>query len=504
MQLSTHQEKTARVLPYMNKVRSKFWTMWLCLCIFLRMLLPYQGTLADMDQSRNMSTLATVSTSARINDSHSKLQDDGRLKPKLLNVRSFLSNIIPSLASRERRTRQSTRDTNNSNNLWSLGYSAKEVKSIQENYPDIGSILTWKSTGNRPMGTATTTFTPELRHYWNYWNSMELHDGLLFKRSYSIDAQSSHLQFIVPKAMRSSVLRHLHNSLLSGHLGHRKTVGRILQTFYWYDLRTEVYIWIQKCDHCGANKLPPKRPRAPLGATGTGAPMDKWATDFLGPLPLTPRGNRFIFMVVTDLFSKWTEAYALPDQTAVTTAQCLLNGMISQFGCPLEILTDQGRNYERELFKELCKLLEIRKIRTSPRNPRCNGQVERYNNTLARMMRVYIKNDQTNWDLHLACLTSAYRSTPHESTKFTPNMIVLGREVRLPGTLDMPHSSEPSTSYGEYVTGLRQQLSHIHVIIRRHTEHERKRHKDIYDTRLSFRPCEPQVTTAISGTICRH
>ena len=156
--------------------------------------------------------------------------------------------------------------------------------------------------------------------------------------------------------MRTSVLQHLYNSLLSGHLGHRKTVGRILQTLFWYDLHTYVFIWIQQCDHCGANKLPPKRPRAPLGSTGTGAPMDKWATDFLGLLLLTPRGNSFI-MVVTDLFSKWTDAYASPDQTVLTTAQCLINGMISQFGCPLEMLTDKGRNYVSKLFKELLEIL---------------------------------------------------------------------------------------------------------------------------------------------------
>ena len=124
-------------------------------------------------------------------------------------------------------------------------------------------------------------------------------------------------------------------------------------------------------------------------------------------------------------------------------------------------------------------------------------------------------------DLHLACLTSAYRSTPHESTKFTPNMIVLWREVRLPGTLDMPHSSEPSTSYGEYVTGLRQQLSHIHVITRKYADIQSMNgnvtrtfttqycHFDhTYITRwfclvfewIASSGCEPQTTTTISGT----
>ena len=74
---------------------------------------------------------------------------------------------------------------------------------MQEYDSDIGPILTWKSEGNQPIGTATTKFTPELRDCWNYWNSMEVQHGILFKHSYSTDAQSSNLQFIVPKAMRS-------------------------------------------------------------------------------------------------------------------------------------------------------------------------------------------------------------------------------------------------------------------------------------------------------------
>ena len=75
-----------------------------------------------------------------------------------------------------------------------------------------------------------------------------------------------------------------------------------------------------------------------------GAQMDCWATDILGPFPVTSRGNRYI-LVVTDTFSKWTEAlYAIPDQTATTCAHYIFNEMISRFGCPLDIHSDQGRN----------------------------------------------------------------------------------------------------------------------------------------------------------------
>jgi hypothetical protein len=66
------------------------------------------------------------------------------------------------------------------------------------------------------------------------------------------------------------------------------------------------------------------------------------------------------------------------------------------------------------------KLLEIRKTRTSPRNPRGNGQIERFNRSLLSMIKSFLRGEQTGWDLNLGCLADAYRATPHESTGLTP------------------------------------------------------------------------------------
>ena len=121
--------------------------------------------------------------------------------------------------------------------------------------------------------------------------------------------------------------------------------------------------------------------------------------------------------------------------TAEVCAQKLLNEVISRWGCPLSIHSDQGRTYESRVFKELCRMLEIRKTRTSARNPRGDGQAERFNRTLLRMIKAYLCGEQTEWDLHLGCLAGAYRATPNESTRLTPNMLTMGREVRLPAEL---------------------------------------------------------------------
>ena len=193
-------------------------------------------------------------------------------------------------------------------------------------------------------------------------------------------------------------------------------------------------LWCAQCDVCATAKRPEKTPRAPLGRMTTGAPLDRLGMDILGPLPRTPRGNRYV-LVVTDAFSKWVELFAIPDQTASTCADVLVNEVFSRIGSPLDLLSDQGRNFESDLISELCSWLEIRKTRTSARNPRCNGQTERFNATLLKMLKCYLRGQHTDWDKYLGCLAGAYRASPQESTNFTPNLLMLGREVRLPSEL---------------------------------------------------------------------
>ncbi|KAL3889766.1 hypothetical protein ACJMK2_002094 [Sinanodonta woodiana] len=113
--------------------------------------------------------------------------------------------------------------------------------------------------------------------------------------------------------------------------------------------------------------------------------MEGVALDILGPLPKSKNGHRYI-LVMCHLFTKWTEAYPLPDQEAQTVAKAIVDCFVSRFGTPLQLHSDQGTNFQSKIFQELCDLLHIKKTRTTSMHPQANGTVERLNRTLTAMM----------------------------------------------------------------------------------------------------------------------
>ncbi|UYV72260.1 K02A2.6-like [Cordylochernes scorpioides] len=123
----------------------------------------------------------------------------------------------------------------------------------------------------------------------------------------------------------------------------------------------------------------------------------KIAIDIMGQLPRSDKGNRYI-LVAMDYFTKWPEAFPLADQEAETVAETLISQFFSRFGVPMQIHTDQGRNFESRLFAQMCKLLGSHKTRTTPLHPQSDGMVEKFNRTLASQLSLFVAQSQRDWD----------------------------------------------------------------------------------------------------------
>ena len=116
--------------------------------------------------------------------------------------------------------------------------------------------------------------------------------------------------------------------------------------------------------------------RAPLQQEPVGMPLERMAVDIVGPLPRTKNDNLYI-VVIVDYFTKWAEAFPIPDKQTYTVAEVVVTEVVSRLGTPLRLHSDQGGEFESRLFSAVCELLGVGKTRTAPYRPQSDGLVER-------------------------------------------------------------------------------------------------------------------------------
>ncbi|MDH5642545.1 MAG: transposase family protein, partial [Nitrospira sp.] len=174
------------------------------------------------------------------------------------------------------------------------------------------------------------TGSPETRHYLLISDNIVFHNDLLWRR-HLLSCGESLDQLIAPTTLRKRIMGWNHDSLTSGHMGVKATEAEVSRSFYWFHMKTDVRLYVNACEICEADRKPPKKPKAPLGHLRAGAPWDILAMDYVGPFPVTPKGNRYI-LVATDVFTKYAEIWAVPSQTAEVCASIVLNDVIARWG----------------------------------------------------------------------------------------------------------------------------------------------------------------------------
>ena len=213
--------------------------------------------------------------------------------------------------------------------------------------------------------------------------------------------------------------------------------------------------------------------------------MECLGVDITGPHPVSSRGYHYI-MTVIDHYSRWAEAYPIRNQEAATVARMLMDQWIPRFGCPKQLLTDQGPCFEAALFRDLCRLMQIDKIRTSPYKPSTNGTVERLHRTLNSMLGKVVAQNQKDWDIHLPWIMGAYRASQHESTGFTPNKLFLGRETCLPIDLVLGDCNQNNAqlSVNDYIQKRTEEMRDVFQLARECMQKQAVRRAFRYDLRV--------------------
>lgn len=360
----------------------------------------------------------------------------------------------------------------------------ENMKEAQIKDPVLGHLYEWKSENNKPKLKDIEHHSINVKQYWHKWNRISMDNGILVMNVADIGKK-----IVLPQCMKEEILSQLHDNPLAGHLGITRTRKRVKARFYWINMNTDVDNWIRKCKACQARKIPQTKYQADMQPIIADQPFELVSLDIVGPLPETHDGNKYC-LTVTDHFTRWTEVYPLKKTTAETVADKFVSEFISRYGLVQRLLTDQGKQFESKLFKKMCELLKIKKIRCSAFHPQCNGKTERFNRTMEDMLSKYISPSQKDWDIYLPLLVSAYNTSTHESTKQTPYNMLFGRESSLPIDLQYETRDTANTSGSDYVSQLREQLNKTHDIARQEMLKSSEKQKKKHDSRSNIQRYE--------------
>ena len=263
-------------------------------------------------------------------------------------------------------------------------------------------------------------------------------------------------------------------------LSHTCFIGVSADSFDTYSAHDWRFFWLKSCRAFACDLL-----KADM-ATVLGGRAFRMNRSRCTGAPASHQARQSFVLVIGDYFTKFADAVALPDQEAETVARAVVEEFICRYGAARQLHSDRGSNFESSLFQHVCKLLNIDKTRTTPRHPQNAGMVERFNRTLAIMLTMYCESKQNTWDENLPYVMLAYRSSVHDSTGFSPNMMMLGREVELPlqVVVGIPHEDQEQTPL-EYVNDLQERLQGAHQEARKHLRRSAQHQKSTYEHKLA-------------------
>jgi len=350
--------------------------------------------------------------------------------------------------------------------------------------------MTWMSVGaEKPPWERVAPYSSTTKTLWHQWCRLSLCDGILYRAFYSPDGLSVSQQLVVPFRYRVEFIRLAHENMTGGHLGRNRTEAQVQKRAYWPGWTEDVRRYLRTCRPCTQYHRGPPPRLAQLKPMLVGEPFERISIDITGPHPRSSKGHVFL-LTVMDHFSKWAEAIPLRNHTASTVARALMVNIFSRFGVPLQLLSDRGPEFEGALFQELCRWMEIDKVRTTAYRPSTNGMVERYHRTLNSILGKIISGDQRDWCERVPVAAAAYRASVHEATGYTPNRLMLNREVYAP--IDIVVGPPPGDvghreSADEFVARQQRIQRETYAAVREHLQVSASRRKRQYDVRVKER-----------------
>ena len=354
--------------------------------------------------------------------------------------------------------------------------SKEEMCEAQKNDKIIGPVLQFVEQKRRPKKAEWKQLTRKSRVLMQQFGKLSFDDGILVRET------KSRRQMVLPATFHDLVFTELHQKM--GHLGSDRVEELVRQRFYWPYMQKDVNTFIKEKCSCVASKKPNVPEKAPLVPILTSAPFEMLCIDYLKLNPC--KGGFQYTLVVTDHFTRFSQAYATKSKSSKDAANKIFNEFVLQFGFPQKIHHDQGSEFNSGLFKELHRLSGIKMSNTTPYHAQGDGKVERFNRTLLNMLRAIPESEKNNWKAYLPKLTFAYNSTVNKLTGYSPFFLLFGRDSLLPIDCILP--LEPNKlnrkTFNEFVVDWKNKMKEAYQVVYTEMDKSGQYNKKKYDEKI--------------------
>ncbi len=291
-------------------------------------------------------------------------------------------------------------------------------------------------------------------------NGYSYNDNGVLIHTVTDDLSNAHARIVLPVSKRQGALVLAHDK--TAHVGVRGMRKLLSSRFVWPGVHGDIVKFVKSCDTCLRINASGNKKAMMIQRPILTQPFESVAVDLVGPLPKGKRGSKYVFTYIC-LSSRWPEAMPMRTASAQEAAQCFVQ-IIARTGIPLKVLSDRGTIFLSKLMENLCALMGIDTIHTSPYRPQSNGVVERLHGTLKPMLAKAVDNG-IDWVDFLPMALFAIRQVPNRDLGFSPHFLVYGREVM--GPLDLLYtsfsdSSSPRVDVEDWLVKLQDQLSLAH------------------------------------------
>ena len=358
----------------------------------------------------------------------------------------------------------------------------------QENDTVLTQIKTMVINREEPTRQIIQAACPETQKYLNLFQDLRI-DGrgiLCYQRTIIGEAgkETKHQVYVVPKLWQHEAMIKCHEA--AGHARDAEVIRRARKFIYFNGMHSLAAQIRQECTDCQTKTGQLTAQHHTLKSVITGYPFQALSVDFVGPLPLSRKGNNRYLLTVLCRFTKYLSAYPVKRADGVTVLEVMEN-YISNFSVPETIHSDNGSHFTTHPVQWAAQELGIHWSFTPPYHPQSNP-VERYHRTLTTMLKAVGGGDQHSWQQNLPTCLFQMRTMKSTATGYTPYRMVFGREASLPLQMLYGVPAPENTTYrnnSEYLTAMIERMAVVHEYARKNLKAAVERQRKLYYNKKS-------------------